>query len=219
MIRLAVVGLLVASAVGCAPGSFWTAGTQPSVVLQHPNPVLIGINDPDRVWEVMVDVVDDYFDIKTEEPTRRIEGVTTEGYLETFPETGSTLLEPWRHDSANFYEKIESTLQSIRRQAVVRVLPAERGYFVEVAVFKQLEDVKRPLQADVGAATFRYDSSLTRVENPVDECPIDEGWILMGRDAALEQRILGQLLERTGTLTSAGPLVPIQPPAPSCCTP
>jgi hypothetical protein len=200
MSRWAAVAALLVAAVGCAPGSFWTGGTQPGTVLYHPNPVLVPAGNPEWLWENLVDVVDDYFQIKREEPVRVIDGVITEGALDTFPAVGSTLLEPWRDDAANPYEKLEGTLQTIRRSAVVRVLPAERGYWVDVAIFKQLEDVREPLQADAGAATFRYDSSFTRVINPVGEEPIDEGWINLGRDAALEQRILGQILSRLGTM-------------------
>jgi hypothetical protein len=32
------------------------------------------------------------------------------------------------------------------------------------------------------------------VVNPVTDVPIDDNWIPLGRDTALEQRILGQLL-------------------------
>ena len=42
----------------------------------------------------------------------------TEGRIDTFPKPGATLLEPWDHDSADSYERLESTLQSIRRYAV-----------------------------------------------------------------------------------------------------
>jgi hypothetical protein len=201
MLRMAVAGVLLAAVIGCAPGSFWTGGPQAGPILYYGNPVLVPVGNPEWVWENLVDVVDDYFKIDREEPVRAADGVITEGALYTFPMVGSTLLEPWRHDAANSYEKLEGTLQTVRRSAIVRVLPAERGYWVDVAVFKQLEDVREPLEGDAGAATFRYDSSLTRVVNPVGEQPIDEGWIPLGRDAALEQRIIGQLLSRVGTVS------------------
>ena len=52
--------------------------------------------------------------------------------------------------------------------------------------------------ASAGDATFRHDSSLTRVVNPVGDQETNAGWIKQGRDTALEQRILGQLLARMG---------------------
>jgi hypothetical protein len=78
----------------------------------------------------------------------------------------------------------------------VRVLPAEGGYWVDVSVYKELEDVARPDRATAGAATLRYDASLIRVVNPVGEQEIHEGWIPQGRDAALEQRIVGHIQSR-----------------------
>ena len=42
----------------------------------------------------------------------------------------------------------------MRRRAVVRVIPAQGGHWVDVAVFKELEDVVKPEHATAGAATF-----------------------------------------------------------------
>ena len=164
----------------------------------HDNPVFLLVTDHEFVWETMVDVVDDYFQIKQEEPVRLLGNVPTEGRLDTHPAVGSTIFEPWRRDSASRYEKLQSTLQSMRRHAVVRVVPAQGGHLVDVAVYKELEDVVEPENASAGAATFRHDSSLTRVVNPVGSQEINDGWIPKGRDTALEQRILGQLIDRVG---------------------
>ena len=164
----------------------------------HQNPMLVAVTGHQHVWETVVDVIDDYFKIDREEPVRLIGSTLTEGRLETFPQAGATIFEPWLNDSASGYERLESTLQSMRRWCVVRVIPAERGYWIDVAVFKQLEDVVRPEHATAGAATFRYDDSLTRVVNPATGREVNAGWILQGRDAALEQRILGHLQSRFG---------------------
>ena len=66
--------------------------------------------------------------------TRLIAGVLTEGRIDTFPLSGSTLLEPWRRDSTRGYEKWHATLQAIRRRATVRVIPTEGGYLLDVIV-------------------------------------------------------------------------------------
>lgn len=180
-------------------------------VQYYENPVRIPPGQPEQVWEVVIDVLDDYFEIKDEEPLRQVDNFVLEGQVETFPRVGATILEPWRHDSANTYERIESTVQSIRRLAVVRVFPDEAGYKVEVAVYKELEDVIKPEHSSAGAATFRYDDSLNRVVNPVVETPVNAGWIPMGRDMALEQRIIAQILSRTGTVCM--PCGPVNNPA------
>ena len=164
----------------------------------HDNPMLLPVADAECAWETVVDVMDDYFKIEREEPVRIVGDILTEGRLDTYPKIAATILEPWHADSVGSQARIESTLQSIRRRAVVRVMPAEGGYWVDVAVFKELEDVRRPEHATAGAATLRYDGSLTRVVNPVGEQQINRGWIPQGRDTALEQRILGHLLARCG---------------------
>jgi hypothetical protein len=160
------------------------------------NPLLAPVSDADYVWEQVVDVVDDDFKILRERPIRRSGNELLEGRLETVPKVGATVFEPWHRDSVGRYERTESTLQSIRRQAVVRVIPDSQGFLVDVAVFKELEDVARPEHATAGAATLRYDSSLTRVREAAGDRPINEGWILLGRDVMLEQRILAKLRER-----------------------
>jgi hypothetical protein len=203
MRSLLATGLMVVAVSGCAPGPYWAGPPGPPgppVTVFHNNPTLLPITNHECAWETVVDVVDDYFKIQREEPVRLVGNTLTEGRLDTFPQIGATFFEPWLHDSAGPYERVESTLQSMRRRAVVRVMPAEGGYLVDVAVVKELEDVLRPEHATAGAATFRYDDSLTRVVNPVGGREVNEGWIGQGRDTALEQRILDHLHQRSSEL-------------------
>jgi hypothetical protein len=196
----------LSACTGCAvdiPGQ--PAG--PGIPLASENPAVLPGVDRDLLWQHLVDVMDDYFTIDREEPVRQIDDVLTEGRIDTFPDIGSTYFEPWRRDSANGYEKLESTLQTIRRQATVRVIPTAGGYLVDLAVFKELEDVARPEHATAGAATLRHDTSLERVVQPIGDQPFVQGWIPLGRDVALEQRMLVQLRNRLG--------IPVQPCVPS----
>jgi len=175
-------------------------------VEQVTNPLFVPGCDADSVWETVVDVTDDYFRIEREEPVRNLGGAITEGRLETHPEVASTLFEPWRHDSADGYERLESTLQSMRRRAAIRVVPERGGYFVDVAVFKELENVPQPLLSTSGSATFHYDSGMNRIANPVGQQDVQAGWIPVGRDEILERRMLGQLRSRFGGVgTPEGP--------------
>ncbi|HEY1068254.1 MAG TPA: hypothetical protein VGE52_19170, partial [Pirellulales bacterium] len=161
---------------------------------EHPNPVVIPIRDADVFWEHLVRVIGDYFRIAREERVKLVGDTLTEGYLETAPQVGATALEPWRRDSVGVYERAESTLQSIRRRAVIRVQPIPEGYLVHVEVYKELEDLPRPEQAAAGDATFRFENSVPRYTEPVGIGPPTLGWIPQGRDVALEQHILGRLL-------------------------
>jgi len=147
------------------------------------NPVFVPIADQDYVWDGVVDVVDDYFKIKREDRVRLVDGVLTEGRIET-----------WRKDTVTCYDKLEATLQTMRKYAVVRVVPAEGGFLVEVMAFKELEDNLRPLYSTAGLGTMRFDTSQAHTMAPVEEQAPSRGWIPQGRDPALEQRMLHQVL-------------------------
>ncbi len=192
------------------------AGTSPVVVPQ--NNVVVPAVNRDFAWDQIVDVVDDYFEVEREDRVKLVGDVLTEGSIDTFPLTGATLFEPWRRDSVGYYERLESTLQSIRRRAFVRVVPDQHGYLVDVTVIKELEDVPQPEKASAGAATFRYDTSLQRdTEFATDpyRIPGDParpngprtptvGWIPLGRDPALEQVMLAKIQTRLGGAMTTG---------------
>jgi hypothetical protein len=181
-------------------------------------------------------VVSQYFRIEREIPVSLQGSTLTEGRIDTFPKPGATFLEPWDHDSADSYERLESTLQSIRRYAVVKVIPAQNGCFwIDVAVYKELENVLQPDHATAGSATFRNDISVppskTSLPGNVDpNQPVrvpnqplvkpdptaglstkpspgtNQVWLAPVRDTVAEQRILGQILDR---FTPEGTPVPV----------
>ncbi len=164
--------------------------------VQMENPMLVPAIDRELLWNQTVDAVDDYFRIEREDRVRLIGGVLTEGRIDTFPATGSTLLEPWRGDSTAGYEKWHATLQSIRRRGIVRVIPSEGGYLIDVQILKELEDLDKPENATAGGATLRHDGSLVRQEGAAGRFSHTLGWIPLGRDASLEQKILADLAAR-----------------------
>jgi hypothetical protein len=181
---------LLSSATGC----HMFAGSGPPAPLE--NPLLVPAMDREFLWNQSVDAVDDYFRIEREDRVRLIGGVLTEGRIDTFPATGSTLLEPWRGDSTAGYEKWHATLQSIRRRGIVRVIPSDGGYLIDVQVLKELEDLDKPEHATAGGATLRHDGSLVRQEGAAGRFSHTLGWIPLGRDASLEQKILVDLAAR-----------------------
>jgi len=186
--------ILLLLLAGCAQGPEWTVPPSQPLPAVLDNPLHVPINNPDFVWEAVADVVADYFRIDREEPVRLLGSTLTEGFIETFPKPGATLVEPWDHDSVTSYDRLECTLQSIRRRAVVRIVPAEGGgFWVDMAVLKELENLKQPQAGTAGAAVFPYTASLTRVTNPPRHSDPSLGWIPQGRDSNLEQRMLGQL--------------------------
>ena len=182
--------------------------------------------DADLVWKNMVDVADDYFKVAAEQRVVFANGVPTEGRIDTFPQTGATLLEPWRADSVGFRERLESTLQSIRRIGTLRLAPDPAGWRIEVVVNKELEYLPRPMRATTGGASFRNDDSLYRYGTPLPTLgqqvgdqprPVaaptpNLGWIPLGRDPLLEQRMLSKVLARLGVSPLPQPEPYYQPP-------
>jgi len=197
--QLTFAAILLSGLSGCshhARPPQGLAGVPVAGTMAVENPIFVPISDHDFVWDQTVDEIDDYFKISQEDRVRVVGNVLTEGRIETFPTAGATILEPWRADAATPYEKLYSTLQSIRRHAVVRVAPTEGGYSIEVAVFKELEDVSYPEHATVGGTGLRDDGSLVRLELDPEATPPTLGWIPQGRDIALEHRIVSGLRDR-----------------------
>ena len=193
------------------------------------NSVVIPPIDAEIVWQQMVDTMDDFFKIQSEQRVVFANGVPAEGRIDTYPQTGATLLEPWRGDSVGFRERLESTLQSIRRSGSMRLIPDPAGWRIETVVLKELENLPRPMRATAGGATFRNDDSLYRYGTPLPTLgqqvgdqprPVANptpnlGWIPLGRDPLLEQKMLGKVLGRLGIapLPQTGPAYQAADPA------
>jgi hypothetical protein len=179
----------------------------PQAMNLGPNPISIPAIDEMVAWDQIVDVVSEYFTVAREQQVRRSGEVWTEGIIETAPQDGATWLEPHRKDSVGSFNRWESTFQTIRRRAHVRVMPDASGYLVEVIVEKELEDLPNPEKATAGAAAFQVDQGPTsrRLEQ-VSRTRLSPLWIQLGRDPLLEQRILGDIQARLGGL-AAGPAV------------
>jgi hypothetical protein len=195
---LLVVSCLVASALGChAVWKDGLSGQHPGHGPLLPNPLFVPVPDPDVVWLQLLDVLDDDFKVQREERVRVVGDLMLEGRIETFPTVGSTVLEPWRRDSTHGFEKRHATLQSLRRRASVRVIPADRGFLVDLTVHKELEFVNQPENATVAKTMMRDEGPLIAGLNSRPEnTAVTMGWIPIGRDASLEQRLLRDLQSR-----------------------
>lgn len=175
--RRAVLGVLVLLSGGCASTRLNTIS---------PNPLIVPTADFELVWNKTVAVVDEYFDIASENRLAR--------KIVTNPVEGATLLEPWRRDSVGFQERLESSLQTIRRFALISVVDAPGGgYAVKVEVYKELEDLTKPDRQMGGRAVFNNEFPVDRVRDVVGPVPVANGWVPQGRDPKLEQAILAKL--------------------------
>ncbi len=152
------------------------------------NPVLVPANNGEAVWEGTVEMIHTYqFPIAHENKL--------DGAIETEYKVGAGLLEPWHRDSASMHNRLESSLQSIRRRAFVNLTSVNGGYLVGVQVFKELEDLAGLAAKSPGGATFQESKPLERDLNLVVGQSAPSGWIALGRDLDLEQAMLRSLQE------------------------
>ncbi|MEO6811498.1 MAG: hypothetical protein ABI353_20490 [Isosphaeraceae bacterium] len=181
-----IAGALAALLLAVAPGGFGCVST--SVRQVSPNPLLVPSADFEAVWKQAVTVTNEYFDISSE---NRLAGL-----IVTQPKVAATLLEPWHGDTVGFDQRLEATLQSIRRFAKVYVNQAPGGgYAVKVEVYKELEDLVKPDRQMGGRAVFADQLPVNRAREVVGPVPVPVGWIPQGRDTKLEQAILARLRE------------------------
>ncbi|MCD0463251.1 hypothetical protein [Roseiconus lacunae] len=165
-----------------------------------PNPLELPPASDAFVWSQVIDTVDDYFRIKSEQPVQNSPAMVLDGRVETSYQVGASMGEFWRKDSTAGFEALHSSLQSIRRQATITVRPRGAGYTVEVIVLKDLEDTNATQFATETTASRRHDGTIVRQPETVvggaGNVPQTLGWISLGRDTSLEQRILRDIFQR-----------------------
>jgi len=156
------------------------------VAAPHGNPVYVAASNHDVVWEKTIDVLHSFqFQVARD---NRLDGI-----IETEYKVGSGLLEPWHAESVGFENRLESTLQSIRRRVFVSITPADGGFLVSVEAFKELEDLPGIAANSPGGATFQESAPLQRDLNLVTGQTTPSGWIPQGREIDLEQALLARL--------------------------
>ncbi len=160
------------------------------------NPIFVEGYDHEFLWAVLVDVVDQHFEIEREMPIRLYGNVLTEGRLDAKPKIGASLAELWYADSIGLRERFDCTLQTIRRRVEVRVIPENSGYQIDVKVYKELEDNKRPLKSTANVANLRYEDQIENDPDLIDIDPSATGWYIIERDALMENGLLLEILYR-----------------------
>jgi hypothetical protein len=158
------------------------------------NPALVSPGQPTpesyrEVFERVVDVLDDYFDLQTPNPY--------DGRVTTFPRVAPGYEQFWKPGNPDNRQRLLATFQTVRQVATVEIRAGERGgYLVYVVVEKELEDVPRPSQALIGSAVFQELPTVERrVEVVSPALSADQVWFKIGRDYAFEQEILRRIRE------------------------
>ena len=165
--------------VGAPPAPSAAAGANPVYVPLGPDAYNL-------IFEKVYDIISEYFEVAFSN--------RYDGRIETFPRIAPGLEQPWKPGSPDFSQRLLATLQTIRHRAIILIRPADDGgYFVDVKIFKELEDLARPTQATAGAASFRSDNTLQRQFEVIDANVVSFQWIPLGRDVKLEQVLLRRI--------------------------
>ena len=143
--------------------------------------------DRDSLWEHAVVVLHrNHFQVARES---KLEGV-----IETQYRGGSNLLEPRHPDSVGLANRLESTLQSIRRRVNVSMQSSGLGLMtVSVRVDKEIEDLPGLAANYEGGATFQESQPFTRDLDQVVGQSGPSRWLSSGRDPLLEHQLLRQI--------------------------
>ena len=145
-----------------------------------------GPNAYGAVFEKVIDIVSAYFEIRFYD--------RYDGKIECVPRIAPGFEQPWKPGSPDAYGRLHATLQSIRHRCEVKIeTAADGGFFVKVVVYKELEDLARPMRAIDGAAAFRTDLTIERQFEVVEPSVYELNWIPQGRDVKIEQVILDRL--------------------------
>ncbi|MBC7965528.1 MAG: hypothetical protein H7Z17_06320 [Fuerstia sp.] len=141
----------------------------------------------DSMWEHAVVVLHrNHFQVARES---KLEGV-----IETQYRGGSNVLEPWHPDSVGLQNRLESTLQSIRRRVTVSMQSSGPGLMtVSVRVDKEIEDLPGLAANYEGGATFPESQPFNRDLDQVVGQSGPSRWLSIGRDPLLERKLLAQI--------------------------
>jgi hypothetical protein len=202
----AILGPLAVFGSGCAgrplmDNPFFVRAELPPG--QCPNPVMLAGNPSQygAIFETVLNVFDDYFEIAEANrwaPTAQIK---------SHPKIAPGLDQFWKSGSPDGAERMLATLQTIRYRCEVTIQPVAAdaaqaavpsGYMIQVVIFKELEDLPRPIKATAGAAAFRSDNTVDREFEVVDPSVVDSAWIPKGREMYLEQEILKRINRELG---------------------
>jgi hypothetical protein len=161
---------------------------RPEKIAAMENPVYVPLGPPSypAVFEKVIDVLDDYFEIAYRN--------RYDGRIETHPRIAPGLGQPWKPGSPDLYQRAYATLQTVRHRAVVLIQVADDGgFFIDVKVYKELEDVPKPTAPNATASSFQSYPTVERQFEVVDATTFENSWIPIGRDTKLEQVILARL--------------------------
>lgn len=183
-VRSAILGCCL---VGCCALCCGCLSSPPKGAGTGSNTIQVSSDYRDSLWEHAIVVLHrNHFQVARESKL--------EGIIETHYRGGSNILEPWHHDSVGLNNRLESTLQSIRRRIIISMQSTGSGLMtVNVRVDKEIEDLPGLAANYEGGATFQESQPLTRDLDQVVGQSGPSRWLSIGRDPLLERQLLSQI--------------------------
>ena len=153
------------------------------------------------VWRATVDTIEKDFQIERQDH----EG----GRIVTRYKEGRTILEPWGMDAQTRYEKLEETVNRVRRRVEAEVTPGEGMSTVAVTVVRERLNYEPPAteyeEGPPATPEEREQAAIAAARTPREQ------WTFMGSDDLVAQRILREIAERAAALSSGEPAADIEP--------
>ena len=118
------------------------------------------------------------------------------GRIDTENLTGANWFEFWRDDSVGNFQRVESSLHTIRRKVHVQATPAPTGCQVEVKVVKERLSAPGTSPSGISQTYDLYNPRKTSLARQDEFKETQYTWLPMDRDDALEQVILERIQGR-----------------------
>ncbi|MBI1372819.1 MAG: hypothetical protein GC159_08675 [Phycisphaera sp.] len=179
------------------------------------NPIAIGTNEYDQVFDATVDVLRDKRYV-VDRKDRRFGVVTTE------PRIAASVFEPWYDDNSTGHQVAEASLNHERRTIRVEIQPVKAAddsgaitdryqLFVQVDMDRRHNPPQTLNSAALGRMSIQQSRRINRpllTERGIEKVE----WSPIGRDELLEQRLVEEILHRAVGFV-AKPVEPTPEPA------
>lgn len=174
---IATVLLLSVAATGC----------QRPARPETPTASTIRDEDVQSVWDTTLAVLLKH-DFRPDRQDR------TAGVITTIPTTSKQWHEPWRQDVADKYSLTEASLHTVQRKATVRFVHDKQWTVdVQVDVYRLAAPEYQITTASSAIRSFSGDLPTVTGE-AVTDAQGARRWVHLGRDGAMEERLLSRIL-------------------------
>lgn len=174
------------AAAACA--GLWVMGCQRPAAPQGPTESVVQPEELELLWDAALSVLRK-FDFQPDRQDR------TAGIITTRATTSAQWHEPWRQDVADPYSLAEASLQTIQRTATVRFIRDGDEWRIDVQVDVYRQSAPESQVTTASSAIHAFSGNLPTAEGRVFQAAeAERHWVHLGRDAALESRLLNRIL-------------------------